>query len=100
MKKLFIGFCMLFTLIGCENERCEYIDGLGIKQICEHYYPNETEYFCHDVGTYISRNMPNRIATKTCYQWLTKSEQNEFWAIFEDGVKYARSRSYLRSHRY
>lgn len=96
MKKLFIGFCMLFTLIGCENERCEYIDGLGIRRICEHYYPNETEYFCHDVVTYMKRNMPNRIRTKTCYQQLTKSEQEEFWNFFKNGVEYAQ----IRSHRY
>ena len=98
MKKLFIICCLVgLALVGCDNKKpqCAYIDGYGVHQICEKQFPDETEYFCSDVSTYMKRHLPNRIASKLCYNRLTESERNEFLDIFDDGIKYAKGRKYL-----
>ncbi|MDW2995927.1 MAG: hypothetical protein R8M71_03120 [Alphaproteobacteria bacterium] len=39
--------------------------------------------------------MLNRLKVKLCYNRLTESERNEFWGVFDDGIKYAKGRRYL-----
>ncbi len=96
MKRLLIAISAIISLTGCDETgtQCAYIDGYGVHQICQKEYPDETDYFCNDISTYMSRHLPNRIASKLCYNRLTESERNEFWTIFDDGVHYAESRRY------
>ena len=97
MKRLLIAISTVISLTGCDETgtQCAYIDGYGVQQICQKEYPDETNYFCSDVSTYMGRHLPNRIATKLCYNRLTKSERNEFWELFAYGVGYAKLRRYM-----
>lgn len=86
-------------IIGSTNKetvrQCTYFDSYEIDQVCANKYPEETQYFCSDVSTYMRRNLPNRISSKKCWEYLTESERSEFWEWFAYGVGYAKLRRYM-----